>query len=253
MVPAKDSNQQYVPTDFGKVQIGIKKLDDAILTLGDYRRINPRYGNKKQVLTIIAQGNINAMRDISNFFYRTSGIYKRLCRYMAYLYKYDWFITPYIENCEGLIDLNAGIGDVDSQQQIKNKRKIFNNFFKVLKYFQNFEVKKTFGEIALKVVRYGCYYGYLIPQNNTMNIQELPPAYCRSRFKVNKRPVIEFNMRYFDDFFPDQTQKSNILNMFPKEFKKGYRLYKLGKLTPGFVGDTAGWYTLDPNFTIKFK
>ena len=24
------------------------------------------------------------------------GIYMRLCKYMANLYKYDWFITPYI-------------------------------------------------------------------------------------------------------------------------------------------------------------
>jgi len=44
----------------------------------------------------INTGDINRMREISNFFYKTSGIYSRLCRYMAYLYKYDWFITPYI-------------------------------------------------------------------------------------------------------------------------------------------------------------
>jgi len=31
---------------------------------------------------------------------------------MAYLYKYDWFITPYIENCEGLLDQDGGLGDV---------------------------------------------------------------------------------------------------------------------------------------------
>jgi len=60
-------------------------------------------------------GDINKMRDISNFFYRTSGIYSRLCRYMAYLYKYDWFIAPYISNCEGLIENDAGLGDVDTQ------------------------------------------------------------------------------------------------------------------------------------------
>jgi len=44
----------------------------------------------------INDGNVTEMRNISNFFYKTSGIYSRLCRYMAYLYKYDWFITPYI-------------------------------------------------------------------------------------------------------------------------------------------------------------
>ena len=54
------------------------------------------------------------MRQISNFYYKTSGIYSRLCRYMAYLYKYDWFITPYINNCDGLIELDAGLGDIDT-------------------------------------------------------------------------------------------------------------------------------------------
>jgi len=53
------------------------------------------------------------MRDISNFFYKTSGIYGRLCRYMAYLYKYDWFITPYIEECVGLLDTDAGLQDTE--------------------------------------------------------------------------------------------------------------------------------------------
>jgi hypothetical protein len=34
---------------------------------------------------------------------------------MAYLYKYDWFVTPYIGNCDGLIDTSAGLGDVDTE------------------------------------------------------------------------------------------------------------------------------------------
>jgi len=30
---------------------------------------------------------------------------------MAYLYKYDWFVTPYIEECQGLLDTTAGLYD----------------------------------------------------------------------------------------------------------------------------------------------
>jgi hypothetical protein len=55
------------------------------------------------------------MQDISNFFYRVSGIYERLCKYVAYLYRYDWFITPYINNCDGLISVDGGLGDVDTE------------------------------------------------------------------------------------------------------------------------------------------
>jgi hypothetical protein len=44
-----------------------------------------------------------------------------------------------------------------------------------------------------------------------------------------------------------------VLKMFPSEFAKGYMLYKQGKLPAEFVGDTAGWYLLDPSMTVKFN
>ena len=245
-------NDRYTPIDFSKIQVGVKTLEDAVLTLGNYKRLNPRLGDRDEVLRAMNTGDVQKMRDISNFFYRTSGIYSRLCRYMAYLYRYDWFITPYIAGCEGLIG-SAGIGDVDTQDQVKDKKKQFNNFFKVLNYLESFEVKRFFGQVALKVIRNGCYYGYLIPQNNRVAVQELDPKYCRSRFKVNNRPAIEFNMRYFNDKFSDDTQRSQILNLFPKEFKKGYRLFRQGKLKPAFPGDQDGWYLLDIRSTIKFN
>ena len=254
MRPATEANdERYVPIDFSKIKLGVKVLNDATLSLGEYKRINPRLGDKKNVLRAINTGDINTMRDISNFFYKTSGIYARLCRYMAYLYKYDWFITPYINGCEGLLDYDSGLGNVDSQVQTKQRKKQFNNFFKVLRYFQAFQVKRFCGEVALKVIRNGCYYGYLIPQVNRMNIQQLQPQYCRSRFKVNNRPAIEFHMSYFDDYFSDQIQREKILNLFPQEFKKGYKLYKNRKLKPLFSGDVQGWYLLDPKRTIKFN
>ena len=52
----------------------------------------------EEVLRAIHNGDLEAMREISDFFYKTSGIYSRLCRYMAYLYRYDWLITPYIND-----------------------------------------------------------------------------------------------------------------------------------------------------------
>lgn len=176
------------------------------------------------------------MRDISNFYYRTSGIYNRLCRYMAYMYRYDWMVTPYVNS--------NSVGE----------NKILDGFNKILNYLDNFEVKKFFGETALKVLKNGCYYGYVIHQTSRPVIQELPPKYCRSRFvSAEGIPLVEFNMKYFDIAFKDTSQRMKMLDAFPDEFKKGYIKYKQGKLPPEFVGDTSGWYLLDPGAAIKFN
>lgn len=249
MQSERNISEVYVPnsvketpfTDFSKIKVGIKTLDDAIFNLGELKKINPRLADKETVLRAIQSNDIITMREISNFFYKTSGIYSRLCRYMAYLYRYDWMITPYINGCAFL-----------TESSVKDE-KVIEGFNKALLYLDNFEVKRFFGEVALKVLRNGCYYGYLVPQTNKMVIQELPAGYCRSRFQVNNRPAIEFNMRYFDDAFTDTTQRMKILNLFPEEFKKGYHAYRLGKLTPDFAGDTSGWYLLDVEKTIKFN
>lgn len=227
--------QSFNAVDFSKIKVGIKTLDDAIVNLGELKKINPRLADKKEVLRAINNGDYETMRDISNFFYKTSGIYNRLCRYMAYLYRYDWLITPYI-NSDNL-----------------KPEKVLDGFNKALMYLDNFEAKRFFGEVALKVIKNGCYYGYLIPQKDRMVIQELPPKYCRSRFNVNGRPAVEFNMRFFDEAFRDTTQKMKMLNLFPAEFKKAYILYKEGKLKADFAGDTSGWYLLNIDNVIKFN
>ena len=81
----------------------------------------------------------------------------------------------------------------------------------------------------------------------------MPIGYCRSRYKVGTMPAIEFNMKYFDDAFRDVNYRMKILNLFPKEFAKGYALFKQGKLKPDYQGETGGWYLLDPGSTIKFS
>mgnify|MGYP003305941029 CR=1 FL=1 len=234
--------------DFSKIKVGIKQLTDAVIDVGSYKKINPRCGDKETVLKAVSNCDLAALREISNFFYKTSGIYNRLCRYMAYLYRYDWFITPYI---------NGGI-DVANREEEETltsaqRDKILTHFFGLLKFLDEFEVKRFCGEVALKVIKNGCYYGYIIPNSTTVAVQELPPAYCRSRFSVNNRPAVEFNMSFFDKMYPDSEMRAKVLNLFPPEFKKGYKAYKDGKLKPTFSGDTSGWYLLDTRSVIKFN
>ena len=224
----------YAPTEFNKIKIGAKNLDDAIFKLGDLNKANPRLADKATVLKAIDDYDLKTMREISDFFYRTSGIYSRIIRYMAFMYRYDWFLTPYVND------------------ESTKKEKILDGFHQSLSTLDNFGVKKALGEIALKVLQHGCYYGYKVQQGNKIVLQELPANYCRSRFSYGDKPAVEFNMKFFDECFRDTTQRLKILKLFPDEFAKGYMLYKQGKLPAEFMGDTSGWYLLDPKMTVKF-
>lgn len=237
--------EEYAPTlpmsaplDFSKIKVGTKILEDAIITLGDFKDTNPQLADKKVVMEALMRKDYDKLREISNFFYRVSGIYSRLCRYLAYLYKYDWFITPYI---------------MSETTKTKGNDKILKTFNDALYYLDNSELKKFFGEVALKVMRNGCYYGYMIPLKNRMVVQELPAKYCRSRYGQNGCPVVELNMKYFTDNFRDTKQREKVVKLFPKDIQKGYRLYCQNKLQPEYAGDSVGWYVLDAKFALKFN
>ena len=235
------TNEEYDPIkrniDFTKIKLGAKTLEDAVITnSGDLKKVNPSLADKENVLRAIDNYDFSSMREISDFFFRTNGIYSRLCKYMANLYRYDWMLTPYI-NDEGM-----------------KTEKTLGQFYNALNFLDNFNIKAFLSKAALKVIRHGAYYGYLIPVNaNQTVVQELPADYCRSRFDVNGRPTVEFNLRYFDEVFKDTTQRLKIIQMFPKDFQKGYILYKEGKLPAETMGDKAGWYLLDPNFAFAFN
>ena len=222
--------------EYGKVKVGLRSLDDAILSLGSLKQTNKNYGDKAAVLKAIDNVDVEALRAISNFFFRTNGIYFRTCNYFATMYRYDWWVTS--------ITLDKKI----------NNDKVVNEFNQILYYLDNSNIKKTCGDIALQTIVNGAFYGYRVMLKDRMAIQELPIAYCRSRYQVGDMPVIEFNMKYFDDQFTDVGYRMRVLKMFPEDFQKGYALYKQKKLGPDYSGDTRGdWYMLSPGLAFKFS
>lgn len=242
------------PIDYGKIKVGTKTLDDAVLNLGSMPKIRHDFGNKAFILQAISERNLPLIREISNYFYNTNGIYSKVCDYFAYLYRYDWYITPEIKD--------------ESEKSFEKALIDFNN---ILGYLDNSHVKKVCGDIASEVVKNGAYYGYISPSRDGLVLQQLPINYCRTRFNIGDIPVIEFDMRFFDENFRDVNYRMKILRMFPKEFQKGYVLYKQGKLEPdteyypldrrssNLVNTNTQlnwrpgyWYTLEPGSAVKF-
>lgn len=243
------------PIDYGKIKVGTKVLDDAVLNLGVIPKVHKRYGNKHFILKAIGERNLPLMREISNYFYNTNGIYSTVCNYFAHLYRYDWYIVPDIKD--------------DSVKE----EKVLKDFKLILNFLDNSHIKKICGDIALNVIKNGAYYGYIVPSKNGLVLQELPINYCRSIYNVADIPVVEFNMRFFDDNFADINYRLKILKMFPEEFRKGYLKYKQGTLKnddirsrlglgyDDLVGKEEincphryrdGWYALDPGAAVKF-
>lgn len=236
--------------EYGKIKVGTKTLDDAVINLGAIQKSTKGYIDKWVVLKALYDNDVFKLREISNYFYKTSGIYSRLCNYVATMYRYDWYVVPEVYDDKTKSD------------------KIMKDFHKVLTYMDNSYVAKICGEMALGVVKNGAYYGYLVQTPKGVIVQELPVNYCRSRYSKGNLPVVEFNMKFFDIAFPDTNYRMKVLNLFPDEFKKGYYAYRKNKLSPDvstsrgisslypsqldFQSDD-GWWLLDANNTVKFS
>lgn len=75
-------------TDYGKIKVGIKTLEDAIIDLGFYKKIDGRRAfDKRVIMRAIIDRDYRAIRIISDYFYRTNGIYQRIVNYYATMYR----------------------------------------------------------------------------------------------------------------------------------------------------------------------
>jgi hypothetical protein len=141
-------------TNYKSVKVGVKTLDDAVLNLSSYNKAGPRkeFGNKNYILDCLARNDIAELRAISNYYYNVNGIYKRVCNYTAFLYRYDWYVEP------NVFDSTA------------KTEKVLKDFSNTLTYLDNSNIKKVCGETALEVIKNGCYYGYLIDSKDKIII-----------------------------------------------------------------------------------
>lgn len=230
------SNDESMASAFNKIKVGRTNISGDIASIinGAMSGTNNRKIDRDKIEKAIQTNSTKDLRAISDYFFRTSGIYSRLCRYMAYLYKYDWIIVPR--------RLSEQVSD----------DKVLEGWAKASVFLENCRLKRTFGEIALKVIRYGSYYGYIMQESDAAYLQELPADYCRSRYRRNGQYLVEFNIKYFDEAFKDTQYRMRVLKMFPKEFQKAYIAYKNGSLVRDFSGDERGWFLLDPELSVRF-
>ena len=72
---ASDTSEEYNPTkrrnlDFNKIKVGLKTLEDAVLTSsGDLKKANPRLADKQNVIKAIDTYDYALMREISDIIF----------------------------------------------------------------------------------------------------------------------------------------------------------------------------------------
>ena len=71
-----DMNNRYqdysTVSDYKKIKVGVKQLEDAILNLGEFnseKALRHPYGDKKTILKALIDKDIPTLRAISNFYY----------------------------------------------------------------------------------------------------------------------------------------------------------------------------------------
>lgn len=215
-----------------------QSVAEFVLELDKFKKSNYKntFADKGQILSALENQDATFLRNLSLYFMGISGIYQRIVRYMSSLLTYDWFAYPYLP------DPKAKPKEIEEEMR------------KVLAFLDGSILKSALSHITETVVAEGAFYGYMVvnSRKDASAILELPIDYCKSRFKVNGMPAVEFNVKYFDDEFSDEELRKAVLNSFPEEFLKSYNLYKAGviKLDPN---DRGAWFVCDTKLAMKFS
>lgn len=234
----KAHSRRSAPIDFKKNSKGWAALSDSVLELDKFKRsqFKGTFGDKQSIQTALEKKDVAFLKDLSLYYMGVSGIYQRLVEYMSSILTYDWFAYPYM--------VEKGIKKAEIEEGMSN----------VLKFLDNLRLPTALLDITKTVVTEGSFYGYMITNSGKTSgaILELPSEYCKSRFRFNGLPAVEFNVKYFDDQFRDDDLRTSILKSFPEEFTKNYNLFKAGLLHVD-SSDRGAWFVCNTDFAMKFS
>ena len=188
---------------------------------------------RERLETALAANDSEEIRELSRHFFKVNGTYSRAAYYMAWLPTYDSLVVPVV------------------MKENVSKERIMSEFMGTLNFLEKMRLKTVFKEIALDVIVDGIYYGYLRTNAGNVVLQKLPTDFCRTKYKLNGFPVVEFDVRYFDRYYHDEKIRIKVLKSFPPEVVRGYAEFKKGNVELD-THEYGAWVTLDPEAAIAF-
>ena len=206
-------------TKIRKVRRSYTPIDRDAYRTGNYRSSRAISNNftLEEVEEIIRSGDIELIRLLSQSLYRTNSIYRNNIDFLASLPLYDTVVIPVSENEKG------------------SKTQIIKAFENACTFVENLDVPNTFNHISKEWIKTGIFFGILRVMGEKVVIQDLPPEYCRSRFKdFNNFNLLEFNIEYFNSI-RDEKMRADALATFPQEIQEAWRLYQARKLVDKWI------------------
>lgn len=160
--------------------------------------------------------NVELMREISNFYYKTSTSYRRILNYFSYLYKYYY-----------TLDLKH----LSMEYSNTKKEKVKKLYIQTLDFLDNLNIEDTFGFIATRMLVDGAFYGYVnFFEGDRVTITMLDPNFCVSRYKsAYNTNIVEFDIRFFNKYTDDK-EREMALRCFPKSVRTLWKKYKNGNM-----------------------
>lgn len=185
-----------------------------------YQKLNGKTARKRkneydseEIKRIIADGDAIECAALSQYFFNTNGLYKRIIIHYATFLTYSWILVPYPQNQK------------DKVVNMKDER-VGRIYDAAADFCTTFQIESKCSYFAKEILVKGGFYGLLREEEGNVIIQDLPFNYCRSRFKnAQDVDIIEFDMAFFDTI-RDSKLREAILDTYPKYIKRGYKKYK---------------------------
>lgn len=168
--------------------------------------------SRKEIIRIVEEGDPVERANLSEFFFATNGIYKRIILHYATFLTYSWILVPYTKNKYG----KPNLAD----------KKIQAAYYDAANFCSTFQIESKCAQFSRDVFVKGAFYGLIHDTGDKVVIQKLPFDYCRSRFKnIDDIDIVEFNVAFFDTIRDEKTRQE-ILSTYPLVVQQGYKKYK---------------------------
>lgn len=184
--------------------------DAYVRTNSKSSKTRHRCYSKEDIIRIVHSGDVVEKAKLSEYFFETSGLYKRIIIHYATFLTYSWILVPHVKN---------------KKDKLTNE-KISKWYYEASDFCTSFQIERKCTLFAKSILIRGAYYGIIHDNGDYVVVQDLPFEFCRSRFK-NKQDIdiVEFNVQFFDTI-TDELLRKEILKTYPKVVQKGYYQYK---------------------------